>query len=464
MDGYDKIIYGRFCFSLNPLTGKVFHMNTMKVGLDFFGCNKNLVDAETALGLMKDKGFTITADLSEADIIIVNTCGFINPAKTESIDGIFEMAEYKKAGKCRLLAVTGCLAQRYAQALMSDIPEIDILLGVNQYEKLPEAVEQVLQTGERYISTKDPHVFFEHQRVLSTPFYSAYIRIGEGCSNRCTFCAIPLIRGNYRSRNEDAILQEVRSFAASGVREHVLVAQDTTRYGTETNAHTTLPSLMRKCADIPGVDWLRVLYCYPDETSEELLDLMAEKENVCRYLDLPIQHINDDILRRMHRRGDSSDIRRCVQLARERNITLRTSIIVGFPGETEDQFQELLGFLQEAQFDRLGAFAYSPEEDTPAARMDHQIDEDVKQERLDRLMRLQAEISLKRNRARIGETVKTLVLGKNENGVYEGRSEREAPETDGVLLIDTDSELQPGQFVSVRLTEADYYDMRGVLA
>ncbi len=434
----------------------------LKVGLDFFGCNKNLVDAEIALGLMRDHGYVITSDLPEADIIIVNTCAFINPAKTESIDGIFEMAQYKQTGKCRLLVVTGCLAQRYASALMADIPEIDILLGVNQYDKLPEAVEHVLQTGERYMSIKDPHVFFEHQRVLSTPDYSAYIRIGEGCSNHCTFCAIPLIRGNYRSRNEDAILKEVRSFAEAGVKEHVLVAQDTTRYGTETHAHSTLPSLMRKCADIPGVEWLRVLYCYPDETSEELLDLMVERDNVCRYLDLPIQHINNDILKRMHRRGDASDIRRCVRLARERNITLRTSIIVGFPGETEEQFEELLDFLGEAQFDRLGAFAYSPEEDTPAARMPNQIDEDIKQERLDRLMRRQAEISLARNRARLGETVKTLILGKNQDGVYEGRSEREAPETDGVLLIDTDKELQRGQFVSVRLTEADYYDIRGV--
>lgn len=434
----------------------------LKVGLDFFGCNKNLVDAEIALGLMRDHGYVITSDLPEADIIIVNTCAFINPAKTESIDGIFEMAQYKQTGKCRLLVVTGCLAQRYASALMADIPEIDILLGVNQYDKLPEAVEHVLQTGERYMSIKDPHVFFEHQRVLSTPDYSAYIRIGEGCSNHCTFCAIPLIRGNYRSRNEDAILKEVRSFAEAGVKEHVLVAQDTTRYGTETQAHSTLPSLMRKCADIPGVEWLRVLYCYPDETSEELLDLMVERDNVCRYLDLPIQHINNDILKRMHRRGDASDIRRCVRLARERNITLRTSIIVGFPGETEEQFEELLDFLGEAQFDRLGAFAYSPEEDTPAARMPNQIDEDIKQERLDRLMRRQAEISLARNRARLGETVKTLILGKNQDGVYEGRSEREAPETDGVLLIDTDKELQRGQFVSVRLTEADYYDIRGV--
>ncbi|MBR1684928.1 MAG: 30S ribosomal protein S12 methylthiotransferase RimO [Clostridia bacterium] len=439
-------------------------MRNMKVGLVSLGCNKNLVDSETALGLLADHDFVITPHQEEADVLMVNTCGFIGPAKEESIDAIFEMARYKTEGKCRLLVVTGCLAQRYAGDLMEEIPEIDILLGVGQYGQLPDLIEKALISGQRILNTGDPHVFTEHRRVLATPGYSAYVRIGEGCSNRCTFCAIPLIRGNYRSRDEQAILQEVQSLASQGVREHVLVAQDTTRYGTDHGGHTTLPDLMAKCSDIPGVDWLRVLYCYPDETNEALLDLMATKDNVCRYLDIPIQHISDPILKRMHRRGTSQDIRRCVQLARERDITLRTSIIVGFPGETEAQFQELLAFLDEAEFDRLGAFSYSPEEDTPAAVMPDQIDEDIKQERLDRLMRAQAEISLRKNRARVGETVKVLVTGKQEDGTYEGRSEREAPETDGLILFDApDLQLENGQFVQVQLTDADYYDMRGRL-
>ncbi len=433
----------------------------MKVGVVSLGCNKNLVDTETALGLLADHNFEITTEKEKADVLLVNTCGFIGPAKEESIDTIFDMAKYKEEGRCRLLIVTGCLAQRYARDLMEDIPEIDILLGVNQYAALPDAIEKALITGTRQMLTGDNHTYFEHRRVLATPDYSAYIRIGEGCSNRCTFCAIPLIRGNYHSRDEQAILDEVREMAGRGVREHILVAQDTTRYGTDHGGHTTLPDLMDKVSRIEGVDWLRVLYCYPDETNEALLDLMAQKENVCRYLDIPIQHINDTLLKRMHRRGTSEDIRRCVRWARERDITLRTSIIVGFPGETEDQFQELLDFLDEAQFDRLGAFAYSPEEDTPAAKMPDQIDEDVKAERLDRLMRRQAEISLRRNQARIGQTVKVLVTGRQENGTIIGRSEREAPETDGVILFTAPSVPAPGSFVSVHLDAADYYDIRG---
>ena len=435
--------------------------NQTKVGVASLGCNKNLVDTETALGLLADEGYTITTRKEEADILLVNTCGFIGPAKEESIDTIFEMARYKETGRCRLLIVTGCLAQRYAQALMDDIPEIDILLGVNQYAALPDAIEKALITGQRQILTGDSHTFYEHRRILATPDYSAYIRIGEGCSNRCTFCAIPLIRGNYHSRDEQAILDEVRDLARQGVREHILVAQDTTRYGTDHGGHTTLPSLMSRIADMDGVDWLRVLYCYPDETNEALLDLMAERDNVCRYLDIPIQHINDALLKRMHRRGTSEDIRRCVRLARERDITLRTSIIVGFPGETEEQFQELLAFLDEAEFDRLGAFAYSPEEDTPAAAMPDQIDEDVKQDRLDRLMRRQAEISLRKNTRRIGETVPVLVTGRQEDGGFIGRSEREAPETDGVIFFTADSAPRTGTFVNVHLDTADYYDMRG---
>ena len=436
-------------------------MYKTKVGAVSLGCNKNQVDTETALGLLVEHNYEITSHLEQADVLFVNTCGFIGPAKEESIDTIFEMAKYKQRGKCRLLVVTGCLTQRYAQALFDDIPEIDILLGVNQYTLLPDLIEKALITGQRYCSTVDPHVFLEHSRVLITPGYSAYVRIGEGCSNRCTFCAIPLIRGNYRSRSKEAILDEVRLLASEGVKEYILVAQDTTRYGTDWQDHTYLPDLMAEIADIPEVAWLRVLYCYPDETNEALLDLMANRENVCRYLDIPIQHINDSILKRMHRRGTSEDIRRCIRLARERDITLRTSIIVGFPGETESQFQELLDFIEEAEFDRLGAFAYSPEEDTPAARLPDQIDEDIKQERLDRLMRLQATISERKNRQRIGDTVKVLVTGQNES-IYEGRSERESPEADGLIFFTSpERSLVPGDFVNVHLDEADIYDMRG---
>ncbi|MBP3454165.1 MAG: 30S ribosomal protein S12 methylthiotransferase RimO [Clostridia bacterium] len=433
---------------------------SLKVGMISLGCNKNRVDSEIALGLLQDRGYTFTGDPAEADILMVNTCGFIEAAKEESIDAILEMAEYKKTGRCKVLVVTGCLAQRYEQSLLEEIPEIDLLMGVNQYEQLADAIEKALQ-GKRQSLCQEKFNFFEQSRVLTTPFYTAYTRIGDGCNNRCTFCAIPLIRGHYRSRDEKAILAEMESLARQGVREHILVAQDSTRYGTDWQEHTALPELMEKAAAIEGVDWLRVLYCYPDETDQRLLDVMAKHDNICKYLDLPIQHINDTVLKRMHRRGDSSDIRRCLQLARERGFALRTSIIVGFPGETEEQFQELLDFLKEAEFDRLGAFAYSAEEDTPAARMPDQIPEEIKQERLDRLMTLQAEISLKRNLLRLGKTEKVLVTDVGEDGLILGRSQFEAPETDGEIVFTAKKAPQIGSFVNVKITQAETYDLMG---
>ena len=431
------------------------------VGAISLGCNKNRVDTETALGLLKEKGFLITNDPAEADVLLVNTCGFIDPAKEESVNTILDMAEYKTTGRCKVLVVTGCLSQRYSGDLLKDIPEIDVLLGVNQYAELPEAINKALGS-ERPCLCSDDFSYYEHDRVLTTPGYSAYIRIGEGCSNRCTFCAIPMIRGPYRIRDEKAILKEITSLAGSGVREHILVAQDTTRYGTEDHPHTTLPVLMRKAAAIDGVDWLRVLYCYPDETNDELLDVLAETDNVCPYLDIPVQHINADLLRRMHRRGTREDILRCVRGARERNLTLRTSLIVGFPGETEDQFRELLDFVEETEFDRLGAFAYSPEEGTPAARMPDQIPDEIKQERLDRLMTLQQKISLKRNLARVGSVEQVLVTDTDGLGNVLGRSCREAPETDGEIYVSCgEARPVPGQFIPVRILSAEEYDLRG---
>ena len=436
-----------------------------KVGMISLGCNKNRVDSETALGLLSARGYELTGDPADADILMVNTCGFIGPAKEESIDAILDMARYKTEGRCRLLVVTGCLAQRYEKDLMAEIPEIDLLLGVNQYEQLPELIEKALGGARGMTSCAERLDFFEHDRVLTTPGYSAYIRIGDGCDNRCTFCAIPLIRGPHRSRREGDVLAEMEKLAKAGVREHILVAQDTTRYGTDWQARSALPELMSRAAQIEGVDWLRVLYCYPDETDERLLDVIAGHDNICKYLDLPIQHINDEVLRRMHRRGTSADIRRCLKLARERDLTLRTSIIVGFPGETDAQFEELLSFIEEAQFDRLGAFAYSAEEDTPAARMPDQIPEEVKQERLDRLMTLQAGISLRRNQARVGSVEKVLVTDIGEDGTLLGRSQREAPETDGEILFTAAGKLpEVGSFADVRLTKADTYDLMGVMA
>lgn len=432
----------------------------MKVGMISLGCTKNLVDSETALGLFKEAGYTFTEDPAQADILMVNTCGFINPAKEESIDTILEMAQYKQTGRCRLLVVTGCLAQRYEKDLLQEIPEIDLMLGVNQYDQLIPAVERALRGQGRESLCGEKYTFLEHERVLTTPAYTAYTRIGDGCSNRCTYCAIPLIRGPYRSRPLADVLGEARHFAEQGVKEHILIAQDTTRYGTDWQETSMLPELMDQAARIPGVEWLRVLYAYPDEADDRLLEVMASHDNICKYLDLPIQHINDTLLRRMNRRGTAADIRRILKKARDMGFTLRTSLIVGFPGETEEQFQELMDFVAEARFDRMGAFAFSPEENTPAAEMPDQIPEEVKQERLDRLMKLQAQISLENNQARIGTVEKVLVTDARD-GLFLGRSQREAPDADGAIVFTAKEAPEVGSFVQVRITGAETYDLKG---
>jgi ribosomal protein S12 methylthiotransferase len=391
------------------------------VGVVSLGCNKNRVDTETALGLLKAKGFELTEDPEQADILLVNTCGFIDSAKEESVNTILDMAQYKQSGRCRLLVVTGCLTQRYPEDLLKEIPEIDLLLGVNQYADLPAAIEKALR-GERPACWKDDFGYFEHDRVLTTPSYSAYVRIGEGCSNRCTFCAIPLIRGPYRSRSEESVLREIRQLAAAGVREHILVAQDTTRFGTEDHPHTTLPDLMRKAASIEGVDWLRVLYCYPDETSDELLDVLAETDNVCPYLDIPLQHINADLLKRMRRRGTRDDILRCVRGARERGLTLRTTFIVGFPGETEEEFRETMALVEKVRYDSAFTFIYSPRVGTRAAEMEGQIAPEVATRRIQELIALQEGLQQ--------ETMKRFV-GTEEEVLTEGLSRRSSESVSG---------------------------------
>lgn len=429
----------------------------MKVGVISLGCVKNRVDTEQMLSLLREAGYALTNEPAEAEVLLVNTCGFIASAKEESIDAIFEMAEYKKKGKCKVLCVTGCLAQRYADSLLSEIPEIDCLLGVNQYEHIAELVGEALN-GQRPRNDRPSRKFLECGRVLTTPPYSAYVKIGDGCDNRCAYCAIPLIRGGYRSRPMEDILREMRRLSAEGAREQILIAQDTTRYGRDTGH--SLKELMEKAAAVDGIDWLRVLYMYPDETDDALLEMMAQKDNIVKYLDLPLQHASDTLLKMMNRRGDNASAKRLLKKARSLGFCLRTTFIVGFPGETEDDFERLMDFTREIRFDRMGAFAYSPEEDTKAAVMEHQIPEQVKQERLDRLMALQAEISLERNRLRVGRTEKVLITG-HDGMTYTGRSQFEAPDADGVISVLCDHELKEGEFYSVRLTGADTYDLTG---
>ena len=427
----------------------------LKAGMIALGCVKNRVDSEQMLGMLQKAGCQITGAPEEADLLIVNTCGFIASAKEESIDAILEMAQHKKTGRCRLLCVTGCLAQRYEKELLAEIPEIDCLLGVSQYADLIRHLENAL-TGDRPAATARQAGFLECGRVLTTPSYSAYIKIGDGCDNRCAYCAIPLIRGGYRSRPREAILEEMRGLAGQGVKEHILIAQDTTRYGSDLG--DSLESLMRDAADIPGVEWLRALYMYPDELSERVLDVMAARDNICKYLDLPLQHAAPELLKKMNRRGEMAHVRAMLKGARSRGFCLRTTFIVGFPGETEDDFKQLMDFTEEIGFDRMGAFAYSQEEDTPAAVMPGQIPEEEKQRRLDALMQLQARISKERNALRVGQEERLLVCGKNGRN-YAARSGWEAPDADGEILLRSARPLEIGSFVPARITGSSVYDL-----
>ncbi|MDD4081180.1 MAG: 30S ribosomal protein S12 methylthiotransferase RimO [Eubacteriales bacterium] len=429
----------------------------MKVGIVSLGCVKNQVDTEEMLSFLKEGGFDFVPDASQAEVLIVNTCGFITSAKEESIDAILEMAELKKTGRCQVLCVTGCLAQRYEQELLDGIPEIDVLTGVSQYPVLPELIRGALK-GERASDTTRTKDFNTCGRVLTTPAYSAYVRIAEGCDNRCAYCAIPGIRGGFRSRPLDDILTEMQGLAEKGAREQILIAQDTSRYGQDLK-NTSLAGLLGAASAIPGIDWLRVLYCYPDEIDESLIDLMADRPNICRYLDLPLQHASPRLLKRMNRRGDINRTRHLLTYARDRGFALRTTMIVGFPGETQVDVDLLTSFMEEMRFDRLGAFAFSPEEGTPAEKMPGQVPEDVKAGRLEMVMRLQADISLQRNRLRVGST-ETLLINRREGGQYIARSQWEAPDSDGIIRLESDNMLKPGDMVKGLITQADTYDLK----
>lgn len=428
------------------------------VGMVSLGCAKNRVDSENLLGMLRDRGYEIVSDPAEAEIIFVNTCGFIEAAKEESIETIFEMAQYKQTGRLKQLFVTGCLAQRYADALAEEMPEVDGFMGVADYARLYDMMEEA-DAGKRPVYMKDGERFFNCGRVLTTAPFSAYVKISDGCDNRCTYCAIPLIRGGYASRPFDDIVEECKKLASEGVTEITLIAQDTSRYGCDFgDGHYLLTDLLQEISRIESVHWVRVLYCYPDSTEDRLLDELASNPKVAPYLDLPLQHINDDLLKAMNRRGSKAWIKNRIAECKKRGITLRTTMIVGFPNETEEQFEELLDFVKEARFDRLGAFTYSPEEGTAAARMDGQIDENVKIARLDQLMMLQQAVSMEIMEGRIGTECEVLVEGKDENGWY-GRSILEAPESDGCIHIETERELTPGEYLMVRITGADAYDL-----
>ena len=434
----------------------------IKIGMVSLGCAKNRVDAELMLGVLLSDGFELETDPAKADAIIVNTCGFIEAAKQESIDTILEMAEYKQ-DHLKALIVTGCLSKRYAKELPAEMPEVDAFLGIGEVEKIAQVVRKCM-AGERIVDADEGFHYLEDvHRVLTTPGYTAYVKIAEGCNNRCAFCAIPAIRGNYISRSMENIEREVKDLAAQGVKEIVLIAQDTSYYGLDLYHKPMLAELLERVAAVEGVHWVRALYCYPERIDDELLRVMKENPKVCPYLDIPLQHINDKVLREMHRRTDGKAIRDLYGRIRKLGgFALRTTLIAGFPGETEEEFAELLEFIKTCPFDRLGAFAYSEEEGTPAAAREDQVPLRVRRSREGKIMREQKKISRAFNESRVGSECEVLVEGQEENDLYYGRSQWEAPETDGKVYIKLADGLEPGQFVRVRITDAQDYDVTGV--
>lgn len=435
-----------------------------KIGMVSLGCAKNQTDAETMLGILLGGGAEIVDDPAEADVIIVNTCGFIESAKRESIDALLEMAEYKQ-GNCKLLIATGCLAERYSEEIAKEIPEADAIVGTGDYDRIAEVIKSAFD-GEKPIicGHRDRTPEERLPRVLTTPPYTAYLKIADGCNNNCTYCAIPKIRGHFRSRKIEDIVFEAKELAENGVKELILIAQDTTRYGVDLYGEYSLDKLLEELVKIEEISWIRVHYFYTEAITDSLIDVMAKHEKICNYIDMPIQHINNDILRRMARRTSREETIEKITKIREKmpESVIRTSIIVGFPGETEEQFDELYDFVKETRFDRMGVFAYSREEGTPAADFKDQIDENVKQARLDKLMTLQQGISLALNKEKIGKTLEVIVEGYDEeNFLFFGRSRYDSIDVDGTVYFGTEDEVECGDIVNVKILEGDIYDLYG---
>ena len=437
----------------------------MKLLFISLGCDKNLTDTEVMLGLLASRGYEMTDDECEADIIVINTCCFIHDAKEESIQNILEMAEYKKEGSLKALIVTGCLAQRYRQEILDEIPEVDAVLGTTAYDQILDAVDEALK-GQNSVRMEDlqrlPKV--EAKRQVTTGGHFAYMKIAEGCDKHCTYCIIPKIRGRFRSRPMEELIREAEELAEQGVKELILVAQETTLYGKDLYGEKSLPVLLRKLCKISGLRWIRVLYCYPEEITDELIRVMKEEPKICHYLDLPIQHANDDILKRMGRKTSKQELIDIVGKLRKEipDICLRTTLITGFQGETQEQYEELYRFVSEMEFDRLGVFTYSPEEDTPAALMPDQIEESVKEERQAELMELQQEIAFEAAENMVGKEVLVMIEGKvADENVYVGRTYKDAPNIDGLIFVETGVELVSGDFAKVRVTGALEYDLIG---
>lgn len=440
----------------------------MKILFISLGCDKNLVDSEEMLGLLNSRGYTFTDDETEADVIIINTCCFINDAKEESVQTILEMAEYKKTGKCKALIVTGCMAQRYKQEILDEVGEVDQVLGTTAYEKIVEAVDEAL-AGSRGVE-EEPLSYLpqtDAKRMVTTGGHYAYLKIAEGCNKCCTYCIIPKLRGRYRSVPMERLIEQAKELAAQGVKELILVAQETTVYGMDLYGKKSLHLLLEQLCQISGLRWIRILYCYPEEIYEELIQTMKKEEKICHYLDLPIQHAADGVLKRMGRRTTRADLEQIVTHLREEipDIVLRTTLIAGFPGETKEQHQEVMEFIDEMEFDRLGVFTYSQEEDTPAASMPDQLDEETKLNWQEELMELQQEIAFDKAESRTGSIVTAMIEGKvADEDAYVARTYGDAPNVDGLLFVQTSEELNSGDFVRVRITGAVEYDLIGEIA
>ena len=443
----------------------------MKLYIETMGCPKNFNDSESIGGIWESTGMSLTDDPAEADAILVNTCGFINDAKQESIGCIFDMARFidesaKQAPdhEKKILIVSGCLSQRYGKELADEMPEVDIFLGVNDYEKLPQLVKEYRKGKRLQAFSCQPDAFYEFsaRKIKDNP-YSMTLRIAEGCNNCCAYCVIPQIRGAYRSRPMENIIEEAELLASKGCREIILIAQDVTEYGTDIYGRLMLPELLRKLCRVDGIRWIRLMYCYEDKITDELIEVMASEEKICDYIDIPLQHVSDGVLSAMNRHSTTESIKYTLGRLRTAmpDIHIRTTLITGFPGETEEEFEELLEFVEETRFERLGVFAYSREEGTVAGDMENQIDEDVKTMRADAIMRRQLDISREINESKVGDTMTVMVDGTDEDGAYLGRTVYDAPEIDNTVIFTSDEELVPGDMVQVKITDAFDYDLVG---
>lgn len=437
----------------------------MKILFISLGCDKNLVDSEVMLGMLTGKGYEITDDENEADVVVVNTCCFIGDAKEESIHNILEMAELRKAGDIKALIVTGCLAQRYKEEVQTEIPEVDAIIGTTAIDAIVETLEDVLAgQGHNHIEDINRTPVYDKSRIVTTGGHYAYLKIAEGCDKRCSYCIIPKVRGNYRSIPMESLLAEARKLVEFGAKELILVAQETTLYGKDLYGEKSLPRLLHELCKIDGLYWIRILYCYPEEITDELIETIRTEEKVCHYLDIPIQHASDNILKRMGRRTNQAELRDMIARLRERipDICLRTTLITGFPGETQEDHEELMAFVDEMEFDRLGVFTYSAEEDTPAAEFEDQTEEEIKKDRQAEIMEQQQEIAFEKAENAVGRTVLAMIEGRlPDENAYAARTYMDAPNVDGLVFVQTSRELMTGDFVKVKITGSYEYDLIG---